>query len=63
MELMDNDEVELFEQMIIENGRLLHSLAGLLIRKGILSRDEVDEEMKKLEQELTPESIFHQKKN
>ena len=43
----DEDD-EQIEQMIIENGILLHSVAALLVRKGILSQEEIDSEMDRL---------------
>jgi hypothetical protein len=46
------DEDEQFEQMIIENNVLLHSLAGLLVRKGVLKQEEIEEEMDKLYDEI-----------
>src|SRR5205809_7643882 len=46
------DDDDQFEQMIIENSILLHSLAALLVRKGILKQDEVDAEMDKLYDEM-----------
>ena len=50
----DNDEEydEQIEQMIIENGILLHSLAALLVRKGILNQEEIDAEMDRLYDEM-----------
>ena len=42
------DEEEQIEQMIIENGILLHSLANLLVGKGILKQEEIDAEMDRL---------------
>ena len=39
-------------QMIIENGILLHSLAALLVRKGILKQEEIDAEMDRLYDEM-----------
>ena len=42
------DDDEQIEQMIIENGILLHSLATLLVRKGILQQDEIDAEIDRL---------------
>ena len=48
----DEDEDEQFEQMIIENNILLHSLAGLLVRKGVLKQEEIEEEMDKLYEEM-----------
>ena len=46
------DDDEQFEQMIIENSILLHSLAALLVRKGILKQEELDDEMDKLYEEM-----------
>ncbi|MEO8380708.1 MAG: hypothetical protein ABI779_13670 [Acidobacteriota bacterium] len=43
----DEDD-EQIEQMIIENGILLHSLAALLVRKGVLNQEEIDAEMDRL---------------
>ena len=43
----DEDD-EQIEQMIIENGILLHSLAALLVRKNILTQEEIDSEMDRL---------------
>ena len=42
------EDDEQIEQMIIENGILLHSLAALLVRKGVLTQEEIDGEMDKL---------------
>jgi hypothetical protein len=46
------EDDEQFEQMIIENSILLHSLAALLVRKGILRQEELDDEMDKLYEEM-----------
>lgn len=46
------EDDEQIEQMIIENGILLHSLATLLVRKGILKQDEIDAEMDRLYDEM-----------
>jgi hypothetical protein len=46
------DDDEQFEQMIIENSILLHSLSSLLVRKGILKQEEIDAEMDKLYDEM-----------
>lgn len=46
------EDDEQFEQMIVENSILLHSLAGLLVRKGILKQEEIDDEMDKLYDEM-----------
>ncbi|HJT17406.1 MAG TPA: hypothetical protein VJ853_08455 [Thermoanaerobaculia bacterium] len=43
---------EQFEQMIVENSILLHSIAALLVRKGILKQEELDDEMDKLYDEM-----------
>lgn len=42
------EDDEQIEQMIIENGILLHSLAALLVRKGVLAQEEIDTEMDRL---------------
>ena len=47
-----DDDDEQIEQMIIENGILLHSLAALLVRKGILKQEEIDAEMDRLYDEM-----------
>lgn len=46
------DEDEQIEQMIIDNGILLHSLRTLLIQKGVLTEEEVDSEMDRLYGEM-----------
>jgi hypothetical protein len=48
----DDYEDEHIEQMIIDNGILLHSLATLLVRKGILKQEEIDSEMDRLYDEM-----------
>ena len=48
----DDYEDEHIEQMIIDNGILLHSLATLLVRKGILKQEEIDGEMDRLYDEM-----------
>jgi hypothetical protein len=48
----DGEDDEQFEQMIVENSILLHSLAALLVRKGILKQEEIDDEMDKLYDEM-----------
>ena len=47
-----SDDDEQFEQMIVENSILLHSMAALLVRKGILKQEELDDEMDKLYDEM-----------
>ncbi len=51
-DIEDDDMDEQIEQMIVENGMLLHSLVNLLVRKGILKQEEVDSEMDKLYEEM-----------
>jgi hypothetical protein len=46
------DDDEQFEQMIVENSILLHSIAALLVRKGVIKQDEIDAEMDKLYDEM-----------
>ena len=46
------EDDEHIEQMIIDNGILLHSLAALLVRKGVLKQEELDTEMDRLYQEM-----------
>ena len=46
------EDEDQFEQMIIENSILLHSLSALLVRKGILKQEEIDQEMDKLYDEM-----------
>ncbi|HKO54597.1 MAG TPA: hypothetical protein VJ276_01895 [Thermoanaerobaculia bacterium] len=48
----DEEYDEQIEQMIIENGILLHSLAALLVRKGVLKQEEIDSEMDRLYDEM-----------
>ena len=48
----DFEDDEQIEQMIIDNGILLHSLASLLVRKGILKQEEIDAEMDRLYDEM-----------
>ncbi len=47
-----DDSDEQFEQMLIENGVLVHALAALLVRKGILKQEEIDAEMDRLYEEM-----------
>jgi hypothetical protein len=48
----DDDYQEQIEQMIMENGMLVHSIAALLVRKGVLSQEDIDAEMKKLYEQV-----------
>ena len=47
-DLDDDDYQEQIEQMVMENGMLVHSLAALLVQKGVLKQEEIDAEMQKL---------------
>ena len=44
----DDDYQEQIEQMVMENGMLVHSIAALLVQKGVLKQEEIDAEMQKL---------------
>ena len=48
----EGDDDEQFEQMIVENSILLHSLAALLVRKSIIKQEEIDAEMDRLYDEM-----------
>ena len=48
----DDYEDEQIDKLIIDNGILLHSLAALLVRKGILKQEEIDAEMDRLYEEM-----------
>lgn len=48
----DDEYDDQLEQMIIENGILLHSLATLLVRKGVLTQEELDTEVDRLYDEM-----------
>lgn len=50
---IDSEEYEeQLEQMMIENGMLLHGIVNVLVRKGIITQDEIDEEIDKLYDEM-----------
>ena len=46
------EDDEQIEQMIIDNGILLHSIASLLVKKGVLKQEEIDAEMDRLYDEM-----------
>ena len=48
----DAEDDDQFEQMIVENSILLHSIAALLVRKGVIKQEEIDAEMDKLYDEM-----------
>jgi hypothetical protein len=57
MDEIEHDDAEDYEdeqidKLIIDNGILLHSLAALLVRKGILKQEEIDAEMDRLYEEM-----------
>ena len=45
---MEEGEIGQLEQMLVETGMLVHSLANLLVEKGILRQEEIDSEMDRL---------------
>lgn len=50
---MDEEEYEgSIEQMMVENGLLLHAAVNLLVRKGLLTREELDGELDRLYDEI-----------
>lgn len=50
---MEEEEYEdQIERMIIENGVMLRGLANLLVRKGVVSQEELDEELDRLYEEI-----------
>ena len=51
-DMQEEDVDEQIEQMIMENGMLVHTLATLLVRKGIIRQEEIDTEMDKLYDEV-----------
>jgi hypothetical protein len=52
-EEMEEDEFEgQIEQMIVENGMLIQALMNLLLGKGVITEDEMDQELEKLYKEL-----------
>ncbi|MCM2315795.1 MAG: hypothetical protein NDJ92_11680 [Thermoanaerobaculia bacterium] len=55
-EEMEDEEFESqLEQMIVENGMLIQSVMNILLRKGIITEDEVDRELETLYKELGDE--------
>ena len=51
---MDDDEYEeQVEQLIVENGMLVNTLAALLVKKGVLTEEEINNQMR----ELYPEEL------
>lgn len=51
-DLDDEEYEEQIERMIVENGMMLRGLANLLVRKGIVTQEELDDEMDRLYEEM-----------
>ena len=52
-EEMEEDEFEgQIEQMIVENGMLIQALMNILLKKGVIAEDEMDQELERLYREL-----------
>ncbi|MGK2856836.1 MAG: hypothetical protein ACSLFQ_06490 [Thermoanaerobaculia bacterium] len=55
-EEMEDEEFESqLEQMIVENGMLIQAVMNILLRKGVITEDEVDGELETLYKELGDE--------
>ena len=56
--MVDNDDMESddyeeqIEQMMIENGMLLHAVVNVLLKKKLITQEEIDAEMDKLYDEM-----------
>ena len=48
----DEEYEDQIERMIIENGIMLRGLANLLVKKGVVAQDELDEELDRLYEEI-----------
>ena len=56
-EEMEDEEFESqLEQMIVENGMLIQAVMNILLRKGVITEDEVDRELETLYKELGDEA-------
>lgn len=51
-DLDDEEYEEQIERMIVENGMMLRGLANLLVRKGVVTQEEIDDEMDRLYEEM-----------
>jgi transketolase N-terminal domain/subunit len=49
---LDEEYQEQIEQMIAQNGMLLHALVDLLIQKGIIQREELESQIDRLTAQL-----------
>jgi hypothetical protein len=55
-EEMEDEEFEnQLEQMIVENGMLIQAVMNILLKKGVITEDEVDRELEGLYKELGDE--------
>lgn len=55
-EEMEDEEFESqLEQMIVENGMLIQAVMNILLRKNVITEDEVDRELETLYKELGDE--------
>lgn len=53
---LEQDDYEgTIEQMIVENGLLLHAVVNILTRKGVIAKDELDTELDRLYAEIESE--------
>ena len=48
----DDEYDDQIEQVIMENGMMIHSVINLLVRKGVIKQEEIDTEMEKLNEEM-----------
>lgn len=48
----DEEYEEQIERMIVENGMMLRALANLLVQKGVMSQEAIDDEMDRLYEEM-----------
>ena len=51
----DDEYEEQMEQMVAENGLLLHAVIEVLIRKGVVEREEIEAQIDKLAGEIEDE--------
>lgn len=51
-DLLDGELDEQLEQMILENGILLHALINVLQKKGLFLKDELEAEVERLYEEM-----------
>lgn len=51
-DMESDDYEEQIEQMMIENGMLLHAVVNVLLKKKLITQEEIDAEMDKLYDEM-----------